>query len=863
MEKAVLTAFEEKCIQEEPAYCTAACPFHMDVKAFLGHMAKQEVDKAFKIIEKTLPLPDILARICDHPCENLCIRNNIDAPLAIGDLERICAVSRPKQKKRFSASSKGKKVGIWGSGLSSLTAAWDLGLKGYEVIVYDQTHVLGGNLLQLSRTVLPEKILEQEILSLQTHGVSFRTAASPDEAFGGQKLQSFDAVYLGFDSSGDRFFGIAYDETGRPRTDDFTLGTIEPKVFAGGFSSMGAQFSQHSYPVADAAQGRKAATSIDRVLSKVSISAGREREGACNTRLSTDITRINIQPRIDLMIESGPDPEAIDKRIDLAKAGREAQRCIQCDCSRCVRVCTYIESFKGFPGRYAREIYNNASIVMGEKKANLLINSCCLCTLCETVCPHDFSMTDLCLSARREMVEKGKMPPSAHEFALQEMAFASGEDCFFARHAPGRDLSTQIFFPGCQLIGSAPFQVQKAYDFLRTQLSGSTGFVSGCCGAPAFWAGREALFKKNLEPFKTFWEASGRPLIITACTSCTQMLQKGLEDARIISLYQQMAQMTDFFTGNVFDAAKDLKGRLSDVVNIIDPCTARQDTQVQESVRCLVTASGIRTSELPASGSLTECCGFGGLVFNANIVLSRDMIQQRAAQSDSDFLAYCAMCRDRLASTGKKAIHVLDLFWPETDRPEQRKDPGFSRRHDSLALVKQTMLAQIWNEKDHGETHPQKMQIFINSDVEKILEDQYILTTDIQKVLDHFETGAPHFFHPENESLITFFRPVNVCFWVEFKKSNIGYEILNAWRHRMEVVANTQFVSGTSTEAYDEAVLCRSCNQALTPCKNHVEYLGSRFDVALPQCRQCGMIFISPSLARGKMAEVEKILEDK
>lgn len=90
----------------------------------------------------------------------------MDAPLAIGNLERACAVSRSKQKKRFLPLPNGKKVGVWGSGLSSLTAAWDLGLKGYTVTVYDQTDTLGGNLLKLSKTVLPEKILKQGLATL-------------------------------------------------------------------------------------------------------------------------------------------------------------------------------------------------------------------------------------------------------------------------------------------------------------------------------------------------------------------------------------------------------------------------------------------------------------------------------------------------------------------------------------------------------------------------------------------------------------------------------------------------------------------------------------------------------------------------
>lgn len=69
-----------------------------------------------------------------------------------------------------------------------------------------------------------------------------------------------------------------------------------------------------------------------------------------------------------------------------AEALAEAGRYLQCQCLECVKVCTYPGQFGGYPKTYAREIYNNQSIVMGERKANRLINSCSLCGLCESVC---------------------------------------------------------------------------------------------------------------------------------------------------------------------------------------------------------------------------------------------------------------------------------------------------------------------------------------------------------------------------------------------------------------------------------------------------------------------------------------------
>ncbi|WP_022666526.1 pyridine nucleotide-disulfide oxidoreductase/dicluster-binding protein [Desulfospira joergensenii] len=860
MDQKQLREFERKCIQEEPAYCSAACPFHMDVKAFLRQMAKEDADKAFKVIETRLPLPEIMARICDHPCESSCIRKKIDKPLSIGFLEKVCALSRSRQKKIFLPPPKENRAGIWGSGLSSLTVAWDLALKGVRITLFDRAEPFGGPLRGFP--MLPQEILDLELQRLVGFGVECKTAPSPETAF--FSGEDFDAVYLGFDS--DSFPrnlsgmepGIEMDEKGMPLKDEFTLQTRNSSIFAGGFSRDGRPDTRLSFPADLAFQGRKAAVSMDRFMAKVSMTAGRDREGPFQTRLSTDTTRV--EPCAPIV----PDLE----KPNLELAAREAGRCIQCDCSRCIRVCSYIREFKGFPGRYAREIYNNAAIVMGERKANLLINSCSLCRLCETVCPNDFSMADLCLSARHDMKEKGKMPQSAHEFALDHMARASGGDCFFARHAPGTDGSDQIFFPGCQLTGSAPFQVEKAYDFLQNYLSGRTGFVSGCCGAPAWWAGDREKFEANILGLKAFWEASGSPPLITACTSCSSMLAEALPGAEIRSIYEDMAGIMDKDSGAVADLSKDPGGccqtgtLLLEPVNIIDPCTAREDSGVRKAVRKLVRYAGLTIEDLPASGSLTECCGFGGLVFNANPKLSKKIIQERAGQSPRDFIAYCAMCRDRLASAEKKALHVLDLFWPGTDHPELRKDPGFSKRQDTLTAVKNEFLGRIWREKaKSGEkTDP---RIRISPEVEDALENRFILVSDIQKVLEEYESTGVCFLNPEKGSRIAFYRPSRVCFWVEFIQKEDRFEILSAWSHRMEVEANGDCIPGPPTHPLETPVLCGPCNLPLEYYKNNMTYLGSRFDVALPQCSRCKAVFISSELTHGKIEEVEKILEDK
>ena len=66
---------------------------------------------------------------------------------------------------------------------------------------------------------------------------------------------------------------------------------------------------------------------------------------------------------------------------------------------------------------------------------------------------------------------------------------------------------------------------------------------------------------------------------------------------------------------------------------------------------------------------------------------------------------------------------------------------------------------------------------------------------------------------------------------------------------------------------YDESLLgewtCGKCATALKPSKVEITYLGSQFTIELPVCETCGRILIPEELALGKMAEVERILEDK
>ncbi|MDR1138220.1 MAG: hypothetical protein LBK91_07835 [Synergistaceae bacterium] len=58
-------------------------------------------------------------------------------------------------------------------------------------------------------------------------------------------------------------------------------------------------------------------------------------------------------------------------------------------------------------------------------------------------------------------------------------------------------------------------------------------------------------------------------------------------------------------------------------------------------------------------------------------------------------------------------------------------------------------------------------------------------------------------------------------------------------------------------------LVCARCGVPLEPAKAQFGYLGHKFHTEVPRCPECGQVFISEELARGRIMEVETSLEDK
>ena len=85
-----LKRLEAMCVQEEPPFCMAACPVHLDVRGFTKNIGMGNWKAAREILDKTLPFSAILGRICNHPCQAMCRLGQAGDAIAIHELERTC-----------------------------------------------------------------------------------------------------------------------------------------------------------------------------------------------------------------------------------------------------------------------------------------------------------------------------------------------------------------------------------------------------------------------------------------------------------------------------------------------------------------------------------------------------------------------------------------------------------------------------------------------------------------------------------------------------------------------------------------------------------------------------------------------------
>jgi formate dehydrogenase (NADP+) beta subunit len=173
--------------------CRYTCPAEIDVPRYLRFIGEKDYMAAASVIREKVPFPAVLGYVCDHPCEGVCRRGQVNESIAIRELKRFAAEkAESAEQKKNKKHTTGKTVAVIGSGPAGLTAAYYLALQGHSVTVYDALPLVGGMLRYgIPAYRLPREVLDKEIDYIKSAGVEIKTSA---------RIESIEKLFAaGFD----------------------------------------------------------------------------------------------------------------------------------------------------------------------------------------------------------------------------------------------------------------------------------------------------------------------------------------------------------------------------------------------------------------------------------------------------------------------------------------------------------------------------------------------------------------------------------------------------------------------------------------------------------------------------------------
>ena len=169
--------------------CRYTCPAEIDVPGYLRFISEKNYSAATAVIREKVPFPGVLGYVCDHPCENVCRRGEINQPVSIRELKRFAVEHDESRLWEINANKQpatGKKVAIIGAGPAGLTAAYYLARQGHAVTIFEALPLAGGMLrCGIPEYRLPRDVLDREIKYVENMGVEIKT---------GTRIESIDKL---------------------------------------------------------------------------------------------------------------------------------------------------------------------------------------------------------------------------------------------------------------------------------------------------------------------------------------------------------------------------------------------------------------------------------------------------------------------------------------------------------------------------------------------------------------------------------------------------------------------------------------------------------------------------------------------
>jgi putative selenate reductase len=165
------------------APCVVSCPTEQDVPGYMLATAKGDYLKAYQLIKKTNPFPNLQGMVCDHPCQHKCTRLNYDQPLLIREIKRFIAEKNCDVTIEDIKTQNGEKVAIIGAGPAGLSCAYYLALEGFQVDVFESSDTAGGMAaFAIPSFRLDKQALQKDVADITALGVNIHYNSTIDKS---------------------------------------------------------------------------------------------------------------------------------------------------------------------------------------------------------------------------------------------------------------------------------------------------------------------------------------------------------------------------------------------------------------------------------------------------------------------------------------------------------------------------------------------------------------------------------------------------------------------------------------------------------------------------------------------------------
>ncbi len=202
--------------------CVLTCPAHVNAHGYVTLAGKGRYQEALEVIMDALPMPGSLGRVCAHPCETECRRQQMEAPLAIKDIKRFVADNADMKTagETFVKDEEQEgRVAIIGAGPGGLAAAYHLARRGIKSTIFEASSVAGGAMrLGIPDYRLPPEVIEAEvnfILEFSGADIKYNTKLGKDITIDDLFAQGFKAVFLATGAGRDFSLGLPGEDSAK------------------------------------------------------------------------------------------------------------------------------------------------------------------------------------------------------------------------------------------------------------------------------------------------------------------------------------------------------------------------------------------------------------------------------------------------------------------------------------------------------------------------------------------------------------------------------------------------------------------------------------------------------------------------